>query len=93
MKDKNVFSKEDLNFLLRLKARELSTEEVEITKDQLRQYFVEVEWKDVDDLPLCTLIDQIESLEFSTIYDYLSLKVIKEARKLKISDFDDLISR
>ncbi len=93
MNDKNVFSKQDLNFLLRLKARELSTEEVEITKDQLRQYFVEVEWKDVEDLPLCTLIDQIESLEFSTIYDYLSLKVIKEARKLKISDFDDLISR
>ncbi|MDD3028644.1 MAG: post-transcriptional regulator, partial [Erysipelotrichaceae bacterium] len=80
-------------FLLKLKARELSTDDVQITAKQLQEYFLEVKWRNIDNLPLYTLIDHIESLDFSTIYDYLSVKVIKEARNLTISDFDELISR
>ncbi len=93
MVDNNVFSKKDLIFLLKLKARELSTDEIQITAKQLQEYFLEVKWRNIDNLPLYTLIDHIESLDFSTIYDYLSVKVIKEARNLTISDFDELISR
>ncbi|MDD3808820.1 MAG: post-transcriptional regulator [Erysipelotrichaceae bacterium] len=93
MVDNNVFSKKDLHFLLKLKARELSTDDVQITAKQLQEYFLEVKWRNIDNLPLYTLIDHIESLDFSTIYDYLSVKVIKEARNLTISDFDELISR
>ena len=93
MVDNNVFSKKDLNFLLKIKARELSTDEIQITAKQLQEYFLDVKWRNVENLPLYTLIDQIENLDFSTIYDYLSVKVIKEARNLKITDFDELISR
>ena len=42
---------------------------------------------------MCEIIDDIMSLDFSEIFDYLSLQVVKEASHLSINDFSDLISK
>lgn len=36
---------------------------------------------------MCEIIDDIMNLDFSEIFDYLSLQVVKEASRLSINDF------
>jgi hypothetical protein len=42
---------------------------------------------------MCEVIDDIMTLNFSTVFDYLKVRVIKEANTLKLDDFKDLISK
>ena len=42
---------------------------------------------------MCTLVDDIVGLEFSEVFDYLSVQVVKEASQLNIDAFQDLISK
>ena len=46
-----------------------------------------------DAVPMCEIIDDIMNLDFSEIFDYLSLQVVKEASRLSINDFSDFISK
>ena len=42
---------------------------------------------------MCDIIDDIMSLRFSEVFDYLKLKVIKEASTLNLDDFSELITK
>ncbi len=42
---------------------------------------------------MCDVIDDIMSLRFSEVFDYLKMKVIKEALTMKIDDFSDFIAK
>ena len=72
------FNKRDLNFLIKL---------------QIKDYLFERKWKQRDAVPMCEIIDDIMNLDFSEIFDYLSLQVVKEASRLSINDFSDFISK
>lgn len=85
---------QDISFLIRVKAHEFKKEGVHVIDvNDIKDYLYEVKWKKKKDIEMCDMIDDIMSLKFSTLFDYLRLKVIKEANNLKIDDFDDLISK
>ena len=42
---------------------------------------------------MCELVNDIMSLEFSELFDYLSVQAVKEANTLDLSNFKDLISK
>ena len=42
---------------------------------------------------ICDMIDDIMSLQFSTIFEYLQAKVIKEAETKNLADFQSLIMK
>jgi hypothetical protein len=84
----------DILFLMRVKAHEFKKEGVHtINIEDIKEYLYEVKWKNIKELSMCEMIDDIMSLSFSTLFDYLKVKVIKEASSLKIDDFQDLISK
>ena len=84
----------DILFLIRLKANEFKSEGVQtIDCDDIKEYLYVMKWKDCDILDLCDVIDDIMALRFSDVFDYLKLKVIKEASSMKIDDFSDLITK
>ena len=45
------------------------------------------------DITFCDMIDDIMSLQFSTIFEYLQAKVIKEAETKNLADFQSLIMK
>lgn len=84
----------DILFLIRVKANEFKNEGVHtIDYQDIKEYLYAIKWKDEDFLDLCDMIDDIMSLQFSEIFDYLKLKVIKEASSMKIEDFSDFIAK
>ena len=86
------FNKRDLNFLIKLKARDFKQQNIHnISEQQIKDYLFERKQRDA--IPMCEIIDDIMSLDFSEIFDYLSLQVVKEASRLSINDFSDLISK
>ncbi|MFQ6791887.1 post-transcriptional regulator [Thomasclavelia sp.] len=88
------FNKKDLNFLIKLKARELKRKDIHnITEQQIKDYLFEYKWKQQDSMAMCEIIDDIMNLNFSELFDYLSLQVVKEASHLSINDFSDFISK
>ena len=92
--DEFKFNKRDLNFLIKLKAQEFKQQNIHnISEQQIKDYLFERKWKQCDAIPMCEIIDDIMSLDFSEIFDYLSLQVVKEASRLDIDDFSDLISK
>ncbi len=84
----------DILFLIRMKAKEFKNEGVQTieTKD-IKEYLYNIKWKDEEYLELCEAIDDIMSLQFSEIFDYMKVKVIKEASSMRLEDFSDLISK
>ena len=81
-------------FLIKLKARDFKQQNIHnITEQQIKDYLFERKWRKKDAIPMCEIIDDIMSLDFSEIFDYLSLQVVKEASRLSINDFTDLISK
>lgn len=42
---------------------------------------------------MCNVIDDIMSIRFSEVFDYLKVKVIKEASSMHIEDFNELIAK
>lgn len=88
------FNKRDLNFLIKLKARDFKQQNIHnISEQQIKDYLFEYKWKQRDAISMCEIIDDIMSLDFSEIFDYLSLQVVKEASRLSINDFSDFISK
>lgn len=84
----------DILFLMRLKANEFKSEGVHtIDSNDIKEYLYHIKWKDEDILDMCDVIDDIMSLRFSEVFDYLKLKVIKEASSMKIDDFSDFIAK
>ena len=84
----------DILFLIRLKANEFKSEGVHtIDSNDIKEYLYHIKWKDEDILDMCDVIDEIMSLRFSEVFDYLKLKVIKEASSMKIDDFSDFIAK
>lgn len=84
----------DILFLIRVKANEFKTEGVHtIDCQDIKEYLYNVKWKNADVLEMCDVIDDIMSIRFSEVFDYLKLKVIKEATTLKIDDFSELIAK
>ena len=84
----------DILFLMRVKAYEFKKECVHtIDVNDIKDYLYEVKWRNQKEIDMSEMIDDIMSLNFSTLFDYLKFKVIKEASTLKIEDFNELISK
>lgn len=84
----------DILFLIRMKAFEFKKQGVHtVNVEDIKEYLYQVKWKNQKEIPMCEMINDIMSLQFSVIFDYLKVKVIKEASSLKIEDFNDLISK
>ena len=76
------FGKYDLNFLIKLKAH-----------DFRKQNIVNIKWKSQKSLPMCDVIDDVMNLQFSEIFDYLSVQAVKEANTLDLKAFQEFISK
>lgn len=84
----------DMLFLIRLKANEFKNAGAgDIDVKDIKDYLYQTKWKNVDFISMCDIIDDIMSLQFSDIFDYLKLKVIKEASALDLDDFNELIAK
>lgn len=84
----------DILFLMRIKANEFKTEGVhDINAQDIKEYLYQIKWKNTETLSMCDVINDIMSLRFSEVFDYLKLKVIKEATSMKIEDFSELIAK
>lgn len=92
--DDYKFTKFDLKFLIKLKARDFRLQNINnITERQIKEYLFNVKWKKKDVMPMCEIIDDIMSLDYSDVFEYLSVKVVKEASQLSINDFNEFISK
>ena len=88
------FSKYDLNFLIRLKIYEFRKQNIDnINEQKIKSYLFDYKWKKKKSIPMCELVNDIMSLEFSELFDYLSVQAVKEANTLDLSNFKDLISK
>ena len=88
------FTKLDLNFLIKLKIRDFKQQSIHnISEKQVKNYLFKVKWGKRETVPMCEIVDDIMSLDFSELFDYLSLEVVKEASHLSINDFNDFIAR
>ena len=88
------FSKYDLNFLIRLKIHEFRKQNIDnINEQQIKSFLFDYKWKNKKSIPMCELINDIMNLEFSEIFDYLSIQAVKEANTLDLTSFKDLISK
>lgn len=84
----------DILFLIRLKANEFKIEGIhDIDTVDIKEYLYQIKWKNKESLNMCEIIDDIMSLRFSEVFDYLKLKVIKEAASMQIDDFSELIAK
>ena len=85
---------QDILFLFRLKANEFRRDgALSIESKDIRDYLYNIKWKDEEMMDTCDLIDDIMSVELSEVFDYLKVKVIKEASNMNLNDFQDLISK
>ena len=85
---------DDVVFILQSKAYEFQKDGVEkIVADDIEEYLFEVKWRNKRTIDFCDMIDDIMSLQFSTIFDFLQAKVIKEAENKSLSDFQNLIMK
>lgn len=90
---KNNLSK-DILFLMRIKANEFKSEGVNaISVEDIKEYLFYTKWNQSDTIILCDMIDDIMSLKFSDIFEYLKYKVIKEASYMNIEDFSEFIAK
>ena len=88
------FCKYDLNFLIRLKVHEFKKQDIHnIDAKQIKSFLFDYKWKKKRSMPMCDLIDDVMSLEFSELFDYLSVQAVKEANDFDLNNFKDLISK
>lgn len=85
---------EDIIFLIHTKAFELQTQGVQkVNPQDIKSYLYAHQWKNKDEASLCDVVDDIMSIDFSALYDYLSAKVIQEAKFKNLEDFESLIAK
>jgi hypothetical protein len=83
---------DEIIFIIHTKAHELKNEGIQrIDADDIKSYLYNVKWKDRVTVEYCDVINDIMSLNFSELFDFLRAKVIVDARKKEITDFNDLI--
>ena len=88
------FGKYDLNFLIKLKAHDFRKQNIDnILEKQIRDYLFNIKWKSQKSLPMCDVIDDVMNLQFSEIFDYLSVQAVKEANTLDLKAFQEFISK
>ena len=88
------FGKYDLNFLIKLKAHDFRKQNIDnISEKQIRDYLFNIKWKSQKSLPMCDVIDDVMNLQFSEIFDYLSVQAVKEANTLDLKAFQEFISK
>ena len=81
------FGKYDLNFLIKLKAHDFRKQNIDnISEKQIRDYLFNIK-------PMCDVIDDVMNLQFSEIFDYLSVQAVKEASTLDLKAFQEFISK
>ena len=79
------FGKYDLDFLIKLKAHEFRKQKIDnISEKEIRNYLFNIKWKSQKSLPMCDIIDDVMNLQFSEIFDYLSIQAVKEASTLDL---------
>ena len=84
----------DILFLIRIKANEFKSEGIhDIDAQDIKEYLYQIKWKNEETITFCDVIDDIMSLRFSEVFDYLKLKVIKEASTMQLDDFSELIAK
>ncbi len=84
----------DILFLMRIKANEFKSEGIsDISVHDIQEYLFYTKWNKNESIILCELIDDIMSLQFSDIFEYLKFKVIKEATFMNIEDFSEFIAK
>ena len=72
------FGKYDLDFLIKLKAHEFRKQKIDnISEKEIRNYLFNIKW----------------NLQFSEIFDYLSIQAVKEASTLDLAAFQEFISK
>lgn len=85
---------QEINMLLHFKAFEFKRSGIEhITAQDLRGYLHDFLWRDEDKLPLCQVVDDIMSLKFGDVYDYMQSVAITQAHYKQLSDFEELIRK
>lgn len=88
------FGKYDMRFLIKLKVRDFKKQNINnISEQEIKEYLFTIKWKNRDVVPMCDIIDDIMNLQVSAMFDYLSVKVVKEASHLSIQDFNEFISK
>ena len=88
------FGKYDLNFLIKLKAHDFRKQNIDnISEKQIRDYLFNIKWKSQKSLPMSDVIDDVMNLQFSEIFDYLSVQAVKEANTLDLKAFQEFISK
>jgi hypothetical protein len=84
----------DILFLIRIKANEFRNEGIhQINAGDIKEFLYQTKWKDEETMLMCNVIDDIMSIRFSEVFDYLKVKVIKEASSMHIEDFNELIAK
>ena len=84
----------DILFLMRIKANDFKSEGIsDISVADIQDYLFYTKWNKNESIILCELIDDIMSLQFSDIFEYLKFKVIKEATFMNIEDFSEFIAK
>ena len=79
------FGKYDLDFLIKLKAHEFRKQKIDnISEKEIRDYLFNIKWKSQKSLM---------NLQFSEIFDYLSIQAVKEASTLDLAAFQEFISK
>ena len=88
------FGKYDINFLFKLKSHDFRKQNIDnISEKQIRDYLFNIKWKSQKSLPMCDVIDDVMNLQFSEIFDYLSVQAVKEASTLDLKAFQEFISK
>lgn len=86
------FNKNDLSFLVRLRARNFRIlEDKHVTEKQIKDYLFNVKWKNKNRMSICEIVDDVITLDFSELYGFLSVQVVKEATQLSLQDFSEMI--
>lgn len=79
---------------MRIKAKEFKKDGANtIDAHDIQSYLYDVKWKNAEHRDLCDVVDDIMSLKFSEVFDYLKVQVIKEASSMQIDDFNELITK
>ena len=82
----------EINFIVHTKAFEFENEGIQkVNADDIKSFLLEVKWKNRTFIEYCDAVDDIMSLQFSDVFDFLRAKVIVDARNKDLSDFNDLI--
>ena len=84
----------DVHFLFRIKLNEFKNANIhDIDMKDIKNYIYNTKWKNVTDLELCEVVDDIMSISYSDIFDYMKARSIIDAKNLTLNDFGELLNK